>query len=104
MTESVSHLDDGSLFSLPFMSTALVLLATSLILTNRMSAGMTLTGNVIPGWSSMGLRSSSPPSGRRPSRYALAQDDADRADQARKLVFFRQGLERDLSATSRSSW
>lgn len=81
------------------LSLLLVLLATSLILTNRMSAQVTtLTGNVIPSLEIINGVTLKFASIRTTTlRYMLAQDDADRADQARKLVFFRQGLERDLS-------
>lgn len=81
------------------LSLLLVLLVSSLILSYRMNAQVTiLTGNVIPSLEIINGVTLKFASIRATTlRYMLAQDDADRAEQARKLVFFRQGLERDLS-------
>lgn len=81
------------------LSLLLVMLGSSLILTYRMNAHVTtLTGNVIPSLEIINGVTLKFASIRATTlRYMLAQDDADRVEQTRKLVFFRQGLERDLS-------
>lgn len=99
MTESMSIGRRILILVAVSLSLLLVLLATSLILTYRMNAQVTtLTGNVIPSLEIINGVTLKFASIRTTTlRYMLAQDDADRAEQARKLVFFRQGLERDLS-------
>lgn len=77
----------------------LVLLASSLTLSYRMNAHVTsLTGNVIPSLEIINGVTLKFASIRATTlRYMLAQDEAERVEQARKLVFFRQALDRDLS-------
>ncbi|WP_346287815.1 MCP four helix bundle domain-containing protein [Zoogloea sp.] len=81
------------------LSLLLVLLVSSLILTYRINAQVTtLTGNVIPSLEIINGVAVKFASIRATTlRYMLAKDDADRVEQARKLVFFRQGLDRDLN-------
>lgn len=75
------------------------LLASSLILAFQMNAQVTtLTGNVIPGLETInGVAVKFASIRATILRYMLAGDDADRTEQARKLMFFRQGLDRDLA-------
>lgn len=81
------------------LSLLLVLLLSSLFMTFQMNAQVsTLTGNVIPSLDVINGVAVKFASIRATTlRYMLARDEADRAELAKKLVFFRQGMERDLT-------
>ncbi|NML25198.1 MCP four helix bundle domain-containing protein [Zoogloea dura] len=81
------------------VSLLLALLVSSLILAFHMNAQVTtLTGNVIPSLETInGVAVKFASIRATILRYMLAPDEADRMEQARKLMFFRQGLDRDLA-------
>lgn len=81
------------------VSLLLALLVSSLTLAFHMNAQVTtLTGNVIPSLETInGVAVKFASIRATILRYMLAPDDADRMEQGRKLMFFRQGLDRDLA-------